>query len=154
MATEAEVRAMQSAIALAATPGVPRGPNPRVGCVLLDGRGRTIAEGFHRGAGSAHAEVDALRQAGERASGATAVVTLEPCAHSGRTGPCSQALVHAGVARVVYAQADPNPVAAGGAAELSRAGVEVEPGVLSDQAAALNIEWSHAVRTGRPFVTG
>lgn len=153
MATEAEVRAMQSAIALAATPGVPRGPNPRVGCVLLDGSGRTIAEGYHRGAGSAHAEVDALRQAGERASGATAVVTLEPCAHSGRTGPCSQALVQAGVARVVYAQADPNPVAAGGAAELSRAGVEVEPGVLAEQAAALNTEWSHAVRTGRPFVT-
>src|SRR6476646_7281956 len=98
--TAAEQRAMQRALELAATPGVPLGPNPRVGCVLLDDDGRTVAEGFHRGAGTA------------------AVVTLEPCNHTGRTGPCAQALAEAGVRRVVVAQRDPNPVATGGTATL------------------------------------
>src|SRR6186997_3409457 len=102
--SEAERSAMQRALALAVTPGVPLGPNPRVGCVLLAPDGTTIAEGFHRGAGTPHAE------AGDAARGATAVVTLEPCNHTGRTGPCSEALVAAGVRRVVYAQPDANPV--------------------------------------------
>lgn len=153
MPTQAETAAMRRALVLAATPGVPFGPNPRVGAVILDPSGRTVAQGFHRGAGSPHAEVDALTQAGPRARGATAVVTLEPCAHTGRTGPCSRALVDAGVARVVFAQADNNPVAAGGAADLLAAGVDVEGGVLAEEAAALNAEWTHAVTTGRPFVT-
>jgi diaminohydroxyphosphoribosylaminopyrimidine deaminase/5-amino-6-(5-phosphoribosylamino)uracil reductase len=144
---------MRRALALAATPGVPLGPNPRVGCVILDPSGHTVAEGHHRGAGTPHAEVDALAQAGRRARGATAVVTLEPCAHTGRTGPCSRALIDAGVARVVVAQADTSPVAAGGAADLQAAGVDVEVGVLVDEAAALNVEWTHAASTGRPFVT-
>ncbi len=132
--TAAEETAMRRALELAATPGVPTGPNPRVGCVLLDDDGRTVAEGFHRGAGSAHAEVDALTAAGDRARGATAVVTLEPCNHTGRTGPCAQALIAAGVRRVVHAQRDPNPDAAGGAETLRVAGIEVVDGLLADDA--------------------
>lgn len=151
--TAAEESAMRRALELAATPGVPTGPNPRVGCVLLDDDGRTVAEGFHRGAGSAHAEVDALTVAGERARGTTAVVTLEPCNHTGRTGPCAQALIAAGVRRVVHAQRDPNPVAAGGAETLREAGIEVVDGLLADDAHALNRVWTFAVETGRPFVT-
>src|SRR4029079_1039483 len=97
--------------------------------------------------------VDALRQAGAAARGATAVVTLEPCDHTGRTGPCSRALVEGGGRRVVYAQRDPNPVAAGGAARLRDAGVEVEGGLLEDDDRAVNREWTVAVDQGRPFVT-
>jgi diaminohydroxyphosphoribosylaminopyrimidine deaminase/5-amino-6-(5-phosphoribosylamino)uracil reductase len=151
--TDAERTAMRRALALAATPGVPLGPNPRVGCVLLGPDGAEVAEGFHRGAGSAHAEIDALREAGDAARGATAVVTLEPCNHTGRTGPCAEALVAAGVRRVVFAQADTNPVASGGADTLRAAGVEVEGGVLADEARALNRAWTFAVEHGRPFVT-
>jgi diaminohydroxyphosphoribosylaminopyrimidine deaminase/5-amino-6-(5-phosphoribosylamino)uracil reductase len=152
-ASQTEVAAMRRALALAATDGVPLGPNPRVGCVLLDADGRTLAEGFHRGAGAPHAEVDALAQVGGSAPGATAVVTLEPCNHTGRTGPCAVALVEAGVRRVVVAQRDTNPVAIGGADTLSAAGVEVETGVLEDDARALNGVWTFAVEHGRPFVT-
>ena len=152
-AETAETAAMRRALELAATPGVPLGPNPRVGCVLLDDEGRTVAEGFHRGAGTAHAEADALARAGERARGTTAVVTLEPCNHTGRTGPCAQALVAACVRRVVHAQSDPNPVAAGGARTLRAAGVEVEGGLLADEARELNRVWTFAVEHGRPFVT-
>ena len=118
-------------------PGVPLGPNPRVGAVLLDADGRTSSrEGYHRGAGTPHAEVDALAGAGGRARGATAVVTLEPCNHTGRTGPCAEALRRRrGRARGRSRQADPNPVAAGGADRLRAAGVDVEGGVLADEAA-------------------
>lgn len=151
--TTAEVAAMRRAISLAATPGVPHGPNPRVGCVILDRTGLPIASGFHRGAGTAHAEVVALAAAGRAAAGATAVVSLEPCNHTGRTGPCSRALLDAGVARVVYAQSDPNPAAAGGAGVLAAAGVEVVGGVLADEAAAVNDAWTFAVTRGRPMVT-
>ena len=149
--TAAETQAMRRALQLAASPGVPTGPNPRVGCVLLDGGGATVAEGFHRGAGTAHAEADALARAGS-GPGTTAVVTLEPCNHSGRTGPCAEALVAAGVARVVFAQADPNPVAAGGAT-LRGAGLDVAHGLLADEARAVNRVWTFAVEHGRPFVT-
>ena len=124
--TPAEQAAMARALELAATRGVPVGPNPRVGCVLIDDHGLVVAEGFHRGAGTPHAEVDALSRAGGGvARGATAVVTLEPCNHTGRTGPCAEALVEAGVRRVVYAQTDPNPVASGGAAAMRAAGVDI-----------------------------
>ena len=149
----AERAAMARALELAATPGVPLGPNPRVGCVLLAPDGTTVGEGHHRGAGTPHAEVDALAQAGDRARGATAVVTLEPCNHTGRTGPCAQALVEAGVARVVFAQADTNPVATGGAEALRAAGVDVQGGLLADEARALNRVWTFAVENGRPLVT-
>ena len=149
----AERTAMSRALELAASPGVPLGPNPRVGCVLIAPDGTTVAEGFHRGAGSPHAEADALARAGDRARGATAVVTLEPCNHIGRTGPCAQALVAAGVVRVVFAQSDTNPVATGGAATLRAAGVDVEAGLLADAARAVNRVWTFAVEHGRPFVT-
>jgi len=148
-----ERAAMTRALALAASPGVPLGPNPRVGCVLLSSDGTTIAEGFHRGAGTPHAEVDALTRAGADAAGATAVVTLEPCNHTGRTGPCAQALVDAGVCRVVFAQTDTSPVAAGGAERLRAAGVEVEGGLLAEEARRVNREWTFAMEAGRPFVT-
>lgn len=151
--TAAEESAMRRALDLAATPGVPLGPNPRVGCVLIAGDGRVVAEGHHRGAGHPHAEIDALERAGDAARGSTAVVTLEPCNHTGRTGPCAQALVAAGVRRVVHAQSDTNPVAAGGAEALRAAGVEVEGGLLLDEARALNRAWTFAIEHGRPFVT-
>lgn len=151
--TAAVERAMRRALELAASPGVPLGPNPRVGCVLLAPDGSEIAEGFHRGAGTLHAEAAALAEAGEAAKGATAVVTLEPCNHTGRTGPCAQALIDAGVARVVFAQPDPNPVAAGGAKALADAGVEVEMGLLEREARAVNRAWTFALEHGRPFVT-
>lgn len=146
-------RAMRRALQLAATPGVPLGPNPRVGCVLLAPDGSTVAEGFHRGAGTPHAEAAALTEAGAAARGTTAVVTLEPCHHTGRTGPCSEALIAAGVARVVFAQPDPNPVAAGGEQALHRAGIAVEMGLLEREARAVNRAWTFALEHGRPFVT-
>jgi diaminohydroxyphosphoribosylaminopyrimidine deaminase/5-amino-6-(5-phosphoribosylamino)uracil reductase len=151
--SDTERTAMRRALALAASPGIPLGPNPRVGCVLLAPDGSTVAEGYHRGAGTPHAEVDALTRAGTAARGATAVVTLEPCNHTGRTGPCAQALVAAGVRRVVVAQRDTNPVATGGAETLRSAGVEVETGLLADEARAVNRVWTFAVERGRPFVT-
>ncbi len=150
---DAERAAMSRALELAQSPGVPLGPNPRVGCVLLASDGTTIAEGVHRGAGTPHAEIDALSRAGERAKGATAVVTLEPCNHTGRTGPCAQALVGAGIARVVFALADPNPLARGGAETLRAGGVDVESGLLGEEARAINRAWSFAHQEGRPFVT-
>ena len=153
MASPAEVAAMRRALDLARSPGVPRGPNPRVGCVLLDPTGAIVAEGYHRGAGGRHAEVDALLAAGGRARGATAVVTLEPCNHLGRTGPCAEALIAAGIGRVVFGQHDTNPVARGGAEAFRAAGVDVEGGVLVDEARAVNPTWTFAVEHGRPFVT-
>jgi diaminohydroxyphosphoribosylaminopyrimidine deaminase / 5-amino-6-(5-phosphoribosylamino)uracil reductase len=145
--------AMRRALELAGR-GPAGGANPQVGCVLLNADGRVLAEGWHRGAGTPHAEVDALgRIDAEAARGSTAVVSLEPCDHVGRTGPCSQALIDAGVARVVYALDDPDPVAAGGAARLRAAGVQVTGGVLAAAARRLNERWLHTVRTGRPWVT-
>ncbi len=151
--SSAERRAMARALELARTPGVPLGPNPRVGCVILGSDGAVVAEGYHRGAGSPHAEADALAGAGDRARGTTAVVTLEPCNHTGRTGPCSRALIEAGVARVVYAQADSNPVAAGGREALQAAGVDVEAGLMTAEAHELNRVWTFAMRHRRPYVT-
>ncbi|MEU1782000.1 MULTISPECIES: bifunctional diaminohydroxyphosphoribosylaminopyrimidine deaminase/5-amino-6-(5-phosphoribosylamino)uracil reductase RibD [Streptomyces] len=155
MATATEADAMRRAIALAARALGSTSPNPVVGCVLLDARGRVLGEGWHRRAGGPHAEVDALRaaaDAGHDLRGATAVVTLEPCNHTGRTGPCAQALIEAGVTRVVYAVADPNPTATGGAATLTAAGVDVEGGLLAGQAAEGNAAWLTSVRRARPFV--
>ncbi|AXT85301.1 bifunctional diaminohydroxyphosphoribosylaminopyrimidine deaminase/5-amino-6-(5-phosphoribosylamino)uracil reductase RibD [Aeromicrobium sp. A1-2] len=152
MASEIEISAMRRA--LDAADGVARTlPNPRVGCVLLSADGTQLAVGAHHGAGTPHAEVDALSRAGAAARGATAVVTLEPCNHTGRTGPCSQALIDAGVVRVVFAQIDPNRSAAGGAATLRAAGIEVEAGVMAEEATDLNVEWTFALTAGRPFVT-
>lgn len=146
---------MRRAIQLA-TLGPAHGPNPRVGCVLLGVDGAVLAEGHHLGAGHPHAEVAALaaaRAAGHSLRGATAVVTMEPCSHTGRTPPCTRALLAAGIARVVIGADDPNPVAAGGAAVLRQAGVDVVQGVMADASTTLNRYWTHAVSNGRPFVT-
>ena len=150
-----ETDAMRRALEIARR-GPANGPNPRVGAVLLSPSGELIGEGWHRGAGTPHAEVAALTDAAERGMstrGATAVVTLEPCNHTGRTGPCSVALLDAGVARVVVSVPDPNPVAAGGAERLRAAGVEVETGLLADEGRALLGAWLPSVERGRPFVT-
>ncbi|WP_069814313.1 bifunctional diaminohydroxyphosphoribosylaminopyrimidine deaminase/5-amino-6-(5-phosphoribosylamino)uracil reductase RibD [Streptomyces sp. TP-A0874] len=143
---------MRRAIALAARGLGRTSPNPVVGCVVLDTAGRPVGEGYHQRAGGPHAEVNALRTAGERARGGTAVVTLEPCDHEGRTGPCTRALLTAGITRVVYAVPDPTPSAAGGAAALAAAGVDVVSGGLAAEAEEGNIAWLTALRLGRPFV--
>lgn len=150
--SEAERAAMARALELAARG--PRSRNPQVGAVILSPRGDVLAEGWHRGAGTAHAEVDALSKLPDGAArGATAVVTLEPCNHTGLTGPCSEALIAAGIARVVYAIADPGKTSGGGAERLRAAGVEVEPGVLADEAGAFLEPWITSFRLGRPHVT-
>ena len=152
--TEAEQAAMHRALALAETVRGRTSPNPAVGAVVLDAEGHLAGEGATAPAGGPHAEVAALAEAGEQARGGTAVVTLEPCAHSGRTGPCTAALTAAGIARVVYAVDDPNPEAAGGAQRLRDAGVEVIAGVDTHAAATGALRpWLHAMSTGRPFVT-
>src|SRR3954447_8018186 len=127
-------------------------PNPVVGCVLLDAGGHVVGEGWHERPGSPHAEVVALRAAGAAARDATAVVTLEPCDHTGRTGPCSRALLEAGVRRVVYGVPDPHGLAAGGAATLASAGVDGRRAAAGD-AERVNAAWLHSVSTGRPHVT-
>jgi len=127
-------------------------PNPRVGCVLAVGE-EVVGEGFHQVAGGPHAEVAALAAAGQRSRGATAYVTLEPCSHHGRTPPCADALVAAGVTRVLYASGDPNPrVNGGGAARLREAGIEVGSGLLEQQARALNPGFYSRMERGRPWV--
>lgn len=149
---EAERRAMTRALELA-TLG-PRGVNPQVGAVILSPDGDVLAEGWHRGAGTPHAEVDALSKlAPGDAAGATAVVTLEPCNHTGRTGPCAVALIEAGVARVVYALDDPGVVSGGGAERLRAAGVSVDSGEQADVAHRIIGGWLTAQRLGRPHVT-
>ncbi|MEU4574130.1 bifunctional diaminohydroxyphosphoribosylaminopyrimidine deaminase/5-amino-6-(5-phosphoribosylamino)uracil reductase RibD [Nonomuraea sp. NPDC023979] len=144
---------MARAIELAALGHGRTSPNPVVGCVVLDASGRVAGEGSHPYAGGPHAEVVALREAGERARGGTAYVTLEPCDHTGRTGPCSLALLDAGLARVVVAVPDPTPRAAGGADRLRAAGVAVETGLLAAEAERVNAEWLTFARLGRPHVT-
>jgi diaminohydroxyphosphoribosylaminopyrimidine deaminase/5-amino-6-(5-phosphoribosylamino)uracil reductase len=127
-------------------------PNPRVGCVLVRD-GEIVGEGWHEKAGEPHAEVNALRAAGDRARGATAYVTLEPCSHHGRTPPCADALVAAGVVRVVAAMGDPNPLVAGqGLARLRAAGIETASGLLEDEARELNIGFVSRMTRGRPWL--
>jgi diaminohydroxyphosphoribosylaminopyrimidine deaminase / 5-amino-6-(5-phosphoribosylamino)uracil reductase len=150
----AEVVAMRRAVTLAAAAVGTTSPNPAVGAVVLDAAGAVVGEGAHIGGpGHPHAEVVALASAGDRAAGGTVVVTLEPCDHTGRTGPCTQALLGAGVARVVYAVADPSGAAAGGARTLAAAGVDVAGGLLAADAATVVEPWLHGLATGRPFVT-
>jgi diaminohydroxyphosphoribosylaminopyrimidine deaminase / 5-amino-6-(5-phosphoribosylamino)uracil reductase len=145
------VAPMRRALSLAAR-GPVTGGNPQVGCVLVNAEGEIVAEGWHRGAGTAHAEVDALSHVAD-ATGLTAVVTLEPCNHTGRTGPCSLALIAAGISRVVYAVSDPSQRADGGAEKLASAGVEVIRGVLADEVSEFMNPWLTSARNGRPFVT-
>lgn len=143
---EAFARAEEAAAAVRGTTS----PNPPVGAVVLDSEGACVGVGATQPVGGDHAEVVALREAGERARGGTVVVTLEPCNHTGRTGPCTQALVEAQVARVCFAHPDPNPVASGGAAALERAGVSV---TQLDEASTTLAPWLGSVALGRPFVT-
>lgn len=126
-------------------------PNPRVGCVVVKDD-RVIGKGGHVAAGHDHAEVVALKMAGSRAKGSTAYVTLEPCNHHGRTPPCSEALIAAGVARVVIGNSDPNPKATGGIARLREAGIEVMTDVLASECEAMNRIFLHAMRRKRPYV--
>jgi len=144
--------AMQRALTLAARGLETTDPNPRVGCVVAQ-RGRVIGEGWHERAGEAHAEIAALRAAGNQAAGATVYVTLEPCSHHGRTPPCVEALIAARVARVLIAARDPNPQVDGkGAAALRAAGIAVESGLMEEEAIDLNAGFFRRMLTGRPLV--
>jgi diaminohydroxyphosphoribosylaminopyrimidine deaminase/5-amino-6-(5-phosphoribosylamino)uracil reductase len=150
---EIDTRMMTRALALAARGAGQVSPGPLVGCVIVDVGGEVVGEGFYVYEGVKHAETLALEQAGARARGATAYVTLEPHAHTGRTPPCTEALINAGVARVVSTIEDPNPLVRGrGFARLKEAGVEVTVGVLAGEASRLNEKYIHALRAGRPFV--
>ncbi len=152
MSSDVDHRHMARAIQLARKGLYTTHPNPRVGCVLVR-QGEVVGEGFHRRAGEPHAERNALAQAGERARGATAYVTLEPCCHHGRTPPCTDGLIEAGIKRVVAAMPDPNPQVAGqGFAQLREAGISVEEGVMRAQAEALNPGFIKRMRKGLPYV--
>ncbi|HEX5123135.1 MAG TPA: bifunctional diaminohydroxyphosphoribosylaminopyrimidine deaminase/5-amino-6-(5-phosphoribosylamino)uracil reductase RibD [Rhodanobacteraceae bacterium] len=144
-------RHMRRALALAERGLFSTQPNPRVGCVIAHGE-TIVGEGWHVRAGEPHAEPIALRAAGEHARGATAYVTLEPCAHHGRTPPCADALIEAGVTRVVAATSDPNPKAVGGLARLRAAGIEVASGLLGNEARALNVGFFSRIERCRPWV--
>lgn len=150
--TDTDRTLMQRAIELAWQGRFSTSPNPRVGCVIARG-GQIVGEGFHVRAGSPHAEVHALMQAGELARGATAYVSLEPCAHHGRTPPCAQALINAGVSGVVAAMRDPNPLVGGkGLAMLAASGIATRCGLLAAEARALNRGFLSRMERGRPFV--
>ena len=150
--SEFDHRCMASALQLAHQGLKTTHPNPRVGCVIsLDGQ--VIGRGWHERAGEAHAEIHALREAGEKSAGATAYVTLEPCSHDGRTSPCVDALIKAKVTRVVCALIDPNPeVGGGGIDRLQQAGIEVQCGLMAEQAEELNAGFLSRMRRGRPYV--
>jgi diaminohydroxyphosphoribosylaminopyrimidine deaminase/5-amino-6-(5-phosphoribosylamino)uracil reductase len=150
---------MARAIQLAKRGEYSTAPNPNVGCVISDNQGLILGEGWHTKAGTAHAEIHALGQAGSAfkgatAKGATAYVTLEPCSHYGRTPPCADALIEAGVSRVVAAMVDPNPLVSGnGLAKLQQAGIKTEYGLLQAAAEQLNRGFIKRMRTGKPWVT-
>ncbi|MDX1501677.1 MAG: bifunctional diaminohydroxyphosphoribosylaminopyrimidine deaminase/5-amino-6-(5-phosphoribosylamino)uracil reductase RibD [Thermoanaerobaculia bacterium] len=151
--SDLEVELMRRALALARRAEGRTSPNPMVGAVVVRD-GEIVGEGYHRRAGAPHAEVEALAAAGERARGARVYVTLEPCSHHGRTPPCADALLQAGVAEVVYAVGDPNELVSGrGHRRLEAAGVKVRAGLCADEARELNLPFFRHVTTGRPFVT-
>lgn len=151
--TAADAAFMRQALQLAARGRRTASPNPMVGCLIVSAGGTPVGEGYHARAGEAHAEVHALREAGPRARGATLYVTLEPCSHVGRTGPCTTAIIDAGVARVVAAMVDPDPRVSGRGLALLRAqGIDVSVGVCHDEARRLNEAFVTAVTLGRPFI--
>ena len=150
---DADARWMRRALELAARGRFGASPNPMVGAVVLDPEGRLVGEGFHARCGGPHAEIVALREAGDRARGGSLIVTLEPCAHHGRTPPCVDAILSAGIRRVVAAMREPNPVAGGGLDLLRAEGVDAGVGVDSDRARALNRRWLTWVQERRPWVT-
>lgn len=148
----ADIQFMRRALHLAEKALGQTSPNPMVGAVLVKS-GKMIAEGFHHKAGADHAEIVVLKLAGKRARGATLYVSLEPCCHVGRTGPCVESIIKSGVKRVVYAMRDPNPKVAGrGLAQLRKAGIAVEGPICEDEARFLNRTFVHWVTTGRPYV--
>ena len=154
MATPAEVEGLRRALMLSQRALGRTSPNPPVGAVVLDASGAVVGEGWTSPAGGPHAEVVALAQAGDRAAGGTLLVTLEPCRHTGRTGPCTTAVLEAGVARVVAACGDPTAQAGGGADLLRRSAVDVELGALAQEVRLGPLEaWLHSREQGRPFVT-
>jgi diaminohydroxyphosphoribosylaminopyrimidine deaminase/5-amino-6-(5-phosphoribosylamino)uracil reductase len=150
--TPEEYQYMLQALALAKRGVYSTSPNPSVGCVIVKDD-KLVGEGFHLKAGSPHAEIIAIKQAGSLCHGATAFVTLEPCSHFGRTPPCAKAIIEAGIKQVVIAMQDPNPLVAGqGIAMLQNAGIEVKVGLLSDDAQALNLGFIKLMTTGLPYV--
>jgi diaminohydroxyphosphoribosylaminopyrimidine deaminase/5-amino-6-(5-phosphoribosylamino)uracil reductase len=151
-ASISEIGAMRRAIVLSALGLSTTSPNPPVGCVILDSDGRPVGEGYHQCKGEPHAEVRALAAANGQAQGGTALVTLEPCNHYGRTPPCHQALIDAGIARVLIAVIDPTSRGVGGAARLRDAGIDVEVDVLAVEARVVLGSWLSALDTGRPRV--
>lgn len=153
MASPVELGAMRRAIVLSAFGLGTTSPNPPVGCVILDSAEQIVGEGYHERKGEPHAETQALADAGEYARGGTAVVTLEPCNHHGRTPPCRQALIDAGIARAVISVIDPTSRGEGGAAALRNAGLDVEVGVLDDETRLVLGPWLIALEHERPFVT-
>lgn len=154
MASGTEIQAMKKALRLA---GRGRGgtfPNPMVGAVILDSEGSEAGDGFHRKCGAPHAEVVAISSAGDRADGGTLVVTLEPCCHQGRTGPCTDRIIDSGLSRVVIAMEDPDPrVNGAGVRQLQDAGLDVEVGVMAEESSSLNRVYLNYLRTGRSWVT-
>jgi diaminohydroxyphosphoribosylaminopyrimidine deaminase/5-amino-6-(5-phosphoribosylamino)uracil reductase len=145
---------MQRAITLSEKGVGKCAPNPIVGAVIIDKAGNVIGEGFHdRMKSDDHAEVVAINNAGKAAAGATLIVTLEPCNHLGQTGPCTQAIIDAGITTVVFAVTDPNPIAAGGQVRLQSAGINVVTGVLSDEASYSNRAWLTKIKKSRPYFT-
>lgn len=152
MFTETDRQMMQNALALARLGRFSTSPNPRVGCVIARGN-QIVGQGFHVKAGEPHAEVHALRQAGQLAKGATAYVTLEPCSHYGRTPPCAKALIESGVGKVIAAMTDPNPLVSGqGLAMLEAAGIQTASNLLQEQARELNRGFLSRIERKRPFV--
>ena len=143
---------MARAIQLASKTDLSRDVNPRVGAVIVDATGGIVGEGWHNGSGTAHAEIMAIAQAGVKSIGATLYCTLEPCNAQGVTGPCSQAVIAAGIAKVVIGQTDPHQAMSGGVKSLQDAGIEVEVGVQRDSAINLNASWNFAQKNNRPWV--
>ena len=143
---------MSHAIELASKVDLSRDVNPRVGAVIVDGAGNIVGEGWHNGSGTDHAEVMAIAHAGSKAIGATLFCTLEPCNAQGKTGPCAQAVIAAGITKVVIGQPDPHLAMSGGIKTLQAAGIEVEVGLMQDAAIALNTSWNFAHQNNRPWV--
>jgi diaminohydroxyphosphoribosylaminopyrimidine deaminase/5-amino-6-(5-phosphoribosylamino)uracil reductase len=143
---------MSRAIELASKVDLSRDINPTVGAVIVDASGTIVGEGWHNGSGTVHAEIMAIAQAGSKAVGATLYCTLEPCNAQGKTGPCAQTVIAAGITKVVIAQADPHRAMSGGVKTLQAAGIEVEVGLLQDSAIDLNASWNFAQENNRPWV--
>ena len=151
---ETDLRHLRGALGLAQRSVGLASPNPNVGAVLVDAGGRVVGEGFHTYDGVKHAEVLAIEQAGEKARGVTLYINLEPCSHQGRTGPCADAVIAAGITRVVACMADPNPAVSGrGFARLRQAGVQVASGLLEEEARPLNDAFAKFIRYKLPLVT-